>query len=496
VNKPAVRPTRSFLLAGFVICLVISGCLGGPSQSPRTLAATFPAEPALDVRIVIGDRPPQHSWELSASEPNSLNRPSKFFLTEIERRAFRYFWEQANPQTGLIKDRAANFGQDAYDVASSAAVGFGLTAICIGKAHGWILPKEGYQRALTTLHFFRDHMENIHGFYYHFVNLNTGERVWESEVSSIDTALFLAGALTVGQCYPGTEVESLANELYERTDFGWLLTDGGSRPGELLIGHGWKPETGFLPYRWDTYSELMILYQLAIGSPTHPIPVDSWMAWRRPAGEYAGYVSLAQGPLFTHQFSQAWLDLRCKQDTLGYDYFESSINATLANRQFAIDQSQWFSTYSENVWGLTASDGPDGGYHAYGAPPGIPLHDGTVAPSAPAGSIVFTPRLSTEALQTMYERYHDKLWGRYGFSNAFNLDQDWWDQDVIGIDLGITLLMIENYRTGLVWETFMSHPAIQNAMELTGFVKHKDRWPNKQFQLESGSGCKKDKAGS
>jgi hypothetical protein len=250
-----------------------------------------------------------------------------------------------------------------------------------------------------------------------------------------------------------------------------MLTNGGQRPDELLLCHGWKPEEGFLPYRWDTYSELMLLYLLAIGSPTNPIPAETWAAWARPEGTYAGYTSFAQGPLFTYQYSHAWIDLRGQRDALGYDYFERSVNATLSNRQFAVDNQERFATYDDHIWGLTACDGPDGEYHAYGAPPGVPVHDGTAAPSAAAGSIVFTPQLSIAALRAMYERHGDRVWGRYGFSNAFNLDKDWWDQDVIGIDLGITLLMIENYRSGFVWHTFGSHQAIQHAVSAVGFIE-------------------------
>jgi hypothetical protein len=260
----------------------------------------------------------------------------------------------------------------------------------------------------------------------------------------------------------------IANDLYERADFEWLRTDDGTRPEELLLGHGWTPEDGFLPYRWDSYSELMILYLLAMGSPTHPIPAESWTAWSRPEGDYAGFTTFAQGPLFTHQYSQAFVDFRDQRDTLGFDYFASSVNATLANRQFAIDQKNDFKTYEEHIWGLTASDGPHG-YRAYGAPPGAINHDGTVSPAAPAGSIVFTPDLSITALRTMYNHYGDHIWGQYGFSDAFNVDQDWYDQDVIGIDVGITLIMLQNHKDEFIWRLFMQHPSIQNAMVKAGF---------------------------
>jgi len=402
-------------------------------------------------------------------------------LDLIQRKAFEFFWNEADKETGLIKDRAKNFGTDDYTVASIASTGFGLAGLAVGESRGWITHEQAYERALMTLRFFRDKMEHNHGFYYHFVDLKTGERMWESEISSIDTALFLAGALSIGSYFQNTEVQTIANELYRRVDFQWMLTDGGALPDELLLSHGWKPETGFLPYRWDSYNELMILYQLAIGSPTHPIPASSWEAWARPMGTYAGYTTFAIGPLFTHQYSHIFIDFQNKRDNLGYDYWSSSVNATKANRQFCIDKKGEYKTYSENVWGLTACDGPDG-YRAYGAPPGHIDQDGTVSPGAPAASIVFTPELSISALKHIYQTSGNQIWGRYGFSNAFNLDRDWYDKDVIGIDLGPILLMIENYRSGLIWEHFNKLPSIANAMKKVGFTSYIPGELSKEFK--------------
>ena len=400
------------------------------------------------------------------------------FLELVSYSAFRFFWNEANPENGLIKDRANNFKEDQFDVSSIASVGFGLSALCIGVENEWVSFEDALKRAETTLRFFYEDMDEVSGFFHHFVDINSGEQVWDSEISSIDTALFLAGALTVAQCFPDTEAADLANKIYERVDFTWMLTNGGTKPDSLLLNHGWKPEEKFLPYRWDRYSELMILYILAIGSPTHPIPTESWEAWERPIVEVDGYTTFAQGPLFTHQYSQAWIDFRNKEDALGFNYFDSSIGATLANRQFAIDQQVsnridsngqlYCKTYEEHVWGLTAGDGPNG-YTAYSAPPGAIIHDCTVNPSAPAGSIVFTPEQSIQALRTMYDKYGDQIWGKYGFTDAFNVDQDWWDQEVIGIDLGITLLMIENYRNETIWTHFSSQPNIVAAMKSIGF---------------------------
>ncbi len=437
------------------LCLLISLL----AISTLLVSCTIPTEQTADITPL----PSPTSTAVDSPKPTD-----EAFLDKIAYRSFLFFWQEANPQTGLIKDRANNFGEDNYTVASTAAVGFGLTALCIGKERGWVTSEQSFDRAITTLLFFRDKMENVHGFYYHFVDLNTGERVWNSEISSIDTALFLAGTHVIASCFPDSQVEIIANELYERTDFEWMRTDGGTRSEQLLLGHGWKPETGFLPYRWDTYSELMILYLLAMGSPTYPIPAESWTAWSRPVGQYAGFTTFAQGPLFTHQYSQAFVDFRDRHDILDFDYFSSSVNATLANRQFAIDQKINFKTYDDHIWGITASDGPNG-YIAYSAPPGTINHDGTVSPAAPAGSIVFTPNLSITALRTMYNRYEDHIWGRYGFSGAFNVDQNWYDQDVIGIDVGITLVMLQNHKDELIWRLFMQRPSIQNAMDKAGF---------------------------
>jgi hypothetical protein len=447
----------SVLLVGVALCLLLN-----LRSSPATGRA---------VPLAVSLSQTGSEQELKLFLPiiqKSTNLTDEAFLDEIQQRVVIYFWQEADPQTGLVKDRAGNFEPDNYTVSSTAAVGFGLVALAIGESRGWLSHKQAYQRTLTTLRFLRDELPHEHGFYYHFVDYQTGQRVWNSEVSSIDTAWLLAGVLFAAEFYGGTEVEALANDIYQRVDFEWMLIDGGQRPDELLLNHGWTPESGFLPYRWDTYSELMLLYLLAIGSPTHPIPAESWAAWARPQGTYAGYTTFAQGPLFTHQFSQAWIDFEGRRDGLGYDYFQSSINATLANRQFCLDNEELYQTYDEYSWGLSASDAPDG-YQAYGAPPGYPVHDGTIAPAAVAGSIVFTPDLSLTTLKTMREQYGDRIWGRYGFSDAFNVDRDWWDQDVIAIDAGITLLMIENYRSGFVWQTFEQNKSIQQALEVTGF---------------------------
>jgi len=390
-------------------------------------------------------------------------------LSRLQRCAFDFFWYEAHPETGLVKDRAGNDRGDDYTVASVASTGFGLASLAIGVEHDWISRDQARERALLTLRFVRDKLEEKEGWLYHFVDWKTGQRVWTCEVSSIDTALFLAGALLAGENLGGS-VEDLAEEIYRRVNFRWMLTDGGERPEEKLLGHGWKPESGHLRSRWDSYSEHLILNLLAIGSPTHPIPGSCWDAWSRNIGEYKGFRTFACGPLFTHQYSQAFVDFRGLRDRGGHDYFESAVAATRANRQFCIDQAARFKTYGVNVWGLSACDVPGGGYRAYGAPPGRAVHDGTVAPWSTVAAVCFTPDAARAAVQEMHERFPG-LWGRYGFGNSFNLDRNWFARDVIGIDLGAAILLIENHRSGMPWRTFMKLSCVQAGMKRAGLSR-------------------------
>ena len=286
-----------------------------------------------------------------ASETNTL--------FELERKAFDFFWQEAHPETGLIKDRAKNHGADKYDVCSIAATGFGLAAIPVGVERGWISRKEGEEQAILTLRTFADKLPHHHGWIYHFVNWKTGERAWKCEVSSVDTAWLLCGALLAGE-YFGGESRALADLIYRRVDFQWMLTDGDALPNSKTLCMGWKPETGFVKSRWDTFSEHLALEILALGSPTHPVPAATWLGWKRNVGEYHGHKTFRCGPLFTHQYSHAFIDFRDRKDALGFDYFESARQATLANREFCIAQSGRFKTYGSDVWGLSACDNPDG----------------------------------------------------------------------------------------------------------------------------------------
>ena len=290
----------------------------------------------------------------------------------------------------------------------------------------------------------------------------TGERRWRSEVSSIDTAIVLGGVLSVKQCFQDdAEIVNLANKIYERVDFKWMLNGN-----PYLLSHGWREESGFIPTRWDTYSEHALLYFLAIGSTKFSISPEAWYAWKRDFVTYGDYKYLAgDTPLFIHQFSQAWLDLRGRRERRppNVDYYENSVKATRAQRQFFIDISKEFPTYSANIWGLTASDSQKG-YIAWGAPPRPTSLDGTVVPCAAAGSLMFTPDISLAALREMKEKFGDKIYKNYGFVDAFNPRTGWTDSDVIGIDLGITLLSAENLRSGKVWFWFMQNPEINYAL--------------------------------
>ncbi len=400
------------------------------------------------------------------------------FLNDLEQRSFRYFWEEADPDTGLVSDRARMDGSpldvDHRNVASIAATGFGLTALCIAAAHGWIDRTQARERTRNTLRFFDARAFREHGWFYYWMDARTGERKWKSEISSIDTALLLGGILTARQYFrDDPELVRLATRIYQRVDFRWMLNE---QP--LLLSHGWKPETGFLRPRWDTYSEDTILYLLAIGSPTHSISPSSWSALWRDHYRYDShtYFTTIGVPLFMHQYAHAWIDYRNKRETKGdrIDYFQNSIEATLAHRAFCMDLSREFSAFGPNVWGITASDSAKG-YLAWGGPPRDRDIDGTLVPSAAGGSLMFTPGLSVAVLRTMHEKYGSGIYGKYGFIDAFNPQTGWVDSDVIGINVGIILLSAENMRSGKVWRWFMQNPEIPRAMERIGLIKYNPR---------------------
>lgn len=400
------------------------------------------------------------------------------FLEDLQHRSFQYFWEQADPHTGLVADRAradnSALDEDHRNVGSIAATGFGLTALCIAAERGWITSEQARERTRATLRFFASQAFQQHGWFYHWLDTKTGERRWQSEVSSIDTALLLAGVLTTRQYFgDDPEINKLATNIYRRVDFRWMLN---GHP--LLLSHGWKPETGFLKPRWDTYSEDTILYLLAIGSPTHSISPRSWAAFWRDRYRYEGhaYFTTIGVPLFMHQYSHAWVDYRQRRETGGdhIDYFENSVNATLAHRAFCRHLAGEFPVYGSDIWGITASDSAKG-YLAWGGPPRDPEIDGTVVPSAAGGSLMFTPALSMSALRAMREKFGDRVYGRYGFVDAFNPKTGWVDSDLIGINVGIILLSAENMRTGNVWRWFMRNAELPRAMQRVGLAPRQEQ---------------------
>ena len=399
------------------------------------------------------------------------------YIDLVARLAFDYFWEEVNPANGLVRDRSRDGA-----ASSIAAVGFGLSAITVGIDRGWITRAEGVERVRATLDFFASCPQGdapagtcgYRGFFYHFLDLETGTRDGTNELSTIDTALLLGGVLHAAQFFDGggadeVAIREQADRIWRRVEWDWAA------PRSPLVALGWRPESGFISFDWTGYNEAMILYVLGLGSPTYPLPGGAWDAWAasypRDWQTHYGITFLTFPPLFGHQYSHVWIDFRDIQDDYmrekGSDYFENSVKATLAQREYAIDNPRGYPNYSADEWGITASDIPDG-YRARGAPP-AQNDDGTIAPTAAGGSYAFTPELSREALRTFYARYRPSLWGRYGLKDAYNVAAGWTATDYLGIDQGPILLMIENERTGAVWDATTAHPAVQRGLDRAGF---------------------------
>lgn len=402
------------------------------------------------------------------------------FLDRMERAAFDYFWNETNPTNGLIRDRTTPDSK-----CSIAAVGFGLSALNIGVERGWIPRAAARQRVLTTLRTFADGPQGAEadgvighrGWYFHFLEMGTARRAWTCELSSIDTALLLAGVLDAQEFFSEQAPEErairdLGQKLVDRVDWGWMTN------GKDTFTMGWHPEKGFLESRWVGYNEAMILYLIALGAPDHsdaskaqaPIRWEAWTSgykWRQHHG--FGFVEFA--PLFGHQYSHCWVDFRGIVDAAmrphGIDYFENSRRATLAQRAYCIANPGGFPNYGPLEWGLSASDGPKG-YAARGAPP-AENDDGTLAPTAVGGSIPFAPEVCIPTLRHWERTYGKRLWGRYGFRDGFNRKEDWWATDTLGIDQGAILIMAENHRTGSVWRRMMSNRVIRRGLERAGF---------------------------
>jgi hypothetical protein len=401
--------------------------------------------------------------ELARSSAWQMTEGDEDFLEDLIRQGCLFFWEQGSPDTGQVLDRARHDlggARDPRRMASIAATGFGLTALCIADHHGYMPHAQIVERVRTTLHWHLNTLPEVHGFFYHFNDIETGARIGICELSSIDSSLLLCGVLTAHAYFDDPKIKEYAQQIYERVDWPWML-DGGD-----AFSMGWHPETGFLDGRWNHYCELMMIYLLAIGSPAHPVDPSHWNAFTRPVIHYKGlsYIS-GDDPLFTHQYSQAWYDFRGKRDAYT-NYFQNSVTATRAHEEFCIaTYPKW---YNEDYWGISASD-YEGGYTAWGGPPPQGPIDGTVVPCAAAGSLAFLPKDCLHVLRAMRAKWGKRAWARYGFVDAFHPAANWYDPDVLGIDLGISVLMAENLRTGLVWKTFMRNPESKTAMRRAGF---------------------------
>jgi hypothetical protein len=414
--------------------------------------------------------------DLPVSITGGQSLTNEALLDSLQRTAFNYFWYQANPVNGLIRDRS-----QAGSPCSIAAQGFGITAICIGIEHGWVTREAGRARIKLGMQTLwngaqgpgASGVNGYKGLFYHFLDMNSGNRTWNCELSTIDTALLMAGVLDAKQYFhtndPGdVEIRALADSLYLRVDWNW------SRNSGPAIRMGWTPETGFNTFgNWIGYNEAMILYILAIGSPTYPVPASTWNTWTNGYwwATYYGQSYLIFPPLFGHQYSHCWIDFRGIPDAYmaarGLDYFENSRRATYAARSYCIANPYGRAAYGENMWGLTASDDP-GGYLAHGAPP-AQNDNGTITPTAAASSIAFAPEIVLPCLHHMYDNWGWVLWGKYGFKDAINPTVIWVAQDWLGIDQGPIIIMIENYLNGSVWDRYMRNPQVVQGLKLAGF---------------------------
>ncbi len=376
--------------------------------------------------------------------------------------AFDFFWECANiepgsPGYGLIRDRYPG----SEGIASIASVGFGLTAYIIGVEKGYITYEEAYERADKTMNTLLA-MDREEGFYYHFVDMKTGKRAWNSEVSSIDTSILLMGVMTTGE-YFGGEVQANARQIYDGVNWPWFLDD--SRD---MFYMAYRPEKGFEGH-WDFYAEQLMMYVLAAGSDTHPVDDSPYYTFTRDYGSFGGdpFIHSWFGSIFTYQVSHAWINFRDYYDQEDVNWFDNSVDASLAQVNYAAAMDEKYQTLSPVAWGLTASDGPGGYNGTYGAPPSgfddrSHTIDDTIAPAGAIGSIIFVPEPVQQAMLNYYS--YDKLKGEYGFKDAYNLTEDWFGSDVIGINKGITLLMLANYEDGTVYRYSMQNKIIQQGL--------------------------------
>ncbi|MGK2897475.1 MAG: glucoamylase family protein [Burkholderiaceae bacterium] len=423
-------------------------------------------------------------------------------LDSLQRDAFGYFVHHTNRHNGLVADTSRPGSHS-----SIAVVGFALSAYPVGVERGWMTRADALQRSLAALRFFRDSDQNgtpestgYKGFYFHFLHMESGARAWRCEVSLIDTALLLAGMLTAAAYFSAAtadeaELRSLADTLYRRVDWDWAQPDGAA------VVHGWKPGSGFLNYGWEGYSEALLLYVLGLGSPSHPLTAGSFPAWTATYQweNLYGIDHLFAGPLFIHQFSHAWIDFRGIRDRFmrekRCDYFENSRRATYVQREYAIRNPRGFVGYDEACWGLSASDGPSTprqrvagrrqsfyGYAARGVPWGP--DDGTISGPSVLSSLVFAPELVLPAVRRMLAR-DPALDGRAARASGFNATvrlavpaslavqgagaASWISEGSFGLDQGMIVLMLENFRSGLLWRLLRSSVPIRKGLHRAGF---------------------------
>ena len=430
----------------------------------------------------------------------------------VEERTFRWFWETTDSTTGLAHDRWPQ-----RDFSSVASIGFALTAYPVGAERGWITRAQAAKRTLVTLDYLwrlpqgpeAQNTGGYQGFFYHFLRYEDGRRYEKVELSTIDTALLLGGVLFAQSYYTGTDatessIRTIADSIYRRVDWNWSVT----RAPRVVMG--WNPEIGYFRADWRGYNEAMIIYILGLGSPTHPLPKESWAAWSatNPYTTYRGQEHTNFSPLFGHQYSHVWIDFRGIRDAYGaahgIDWFENSRRATISQRAYAIANPRGFAGYGSDIWGLTACDGPADtsavlngkpvllhSYWARGAsndgdPEGSERDDGTIAPTAALGSMPFAPEIVYPEMVAMRERYGSVLFDRYGFKDAFNpsvtnagikvrmgtVDPKlgWVGRDYLGIDQGPIVAMLENHRSELIWKTMRRNPYIQRGLRQAGFT--------------------------
>ena len=445
-----------------IVCLLLCSLLFGSCLSPGAVPVVV-TEAVATVRATSTPSPTATLSPTETSPPTERPVDIEEAIAFEMKGAFDFFWEQANtnagsPGFGLIRDRYPG----SEGIASIASVGFGLTAYLIGIEKGYITYEAGYERTNNTLDTLLA-MERVEGFFYHFVNMQTGKRAWESEVSSIDTAILLMGVLSAGE-YFGGEVQRKAKQLYDEVNWPWFVDES-----RQMFYMAYRPEKGFEGH-WDFYAEQLMLYVLAAGSDTHTTDEAPYYTFTRHYarfGEGQPFIHSWFGSIFTYQFSHAWIDFSAYTDKEGVNWFDNSVEASLAHYNFAVAMERKYNTLGPLAWGLTACDGPSGYNGLYGAPPSgydnrAHFIDDTIPPAGAIGSIIFLPEEVQSAMMNYYAI--ERLKGGYGFFDAYNLSEDWYATDVIGIDKGITLLMLANYENKLVHKILMQNEQILNGL--------------------------------